>query len=134
MVPRNRAASAANAMTSEMCARWSLSETNLERLAPDFEDLALARGPLIQPQEAMMRQRHLSRRWQLAATDQAHIGDGMVGGAERTRGDDSGPPPGEAGDAMDAGGLPRVRQARRRQEGGEAPRQLRRARPRRAEE
>jgi hypothetical protein len=37
--------------------------------------------------------------------------------------------PGQAGDARDAGGLPRVRQTHRRQDRGEATRQPRRARP-----
>jgi hypothetical protein len=35
----------------------------------------------------------------------------------------------QAGDAMDAGGLQRFRQAHGRQDGGEPPRQPRRARP-----
>jgi hypothetical protein len=80
------AASAASAATSAMCAYWLVEETVLERLAQDLEDLALALGPLIQPQEAMRRQGHLPRRGQLAAAAQARIGDGVVGGAERAGG------------------------------------------------
>jgi hypothetical protein len=71
---------------------------------------------------------------QLAAADQPDIGDGVMRGAEGAGGDDGGTPPGEAGDAMDTGGLQRFRQARRHQEGGEAPRQPRRARPRKLEQ
>jgi hypothetical protein len=78
-------------------------DTRLERLAQDFEDIALALGPLIQPQEAMMRQGHLPRRGELAATDQADIGDGVVGGAEGAGGDDGGVPTRQAGDAVDLG-------------------------------
>jgi hypothetical protein len=81
-----------------------------------------------------MRQGYLPRHRQLAAADQADIGDGVVGGAEGAGGDDGGTPAGEAGDAMDTGGLERFRQARRRQEGGEAPRQPRLPCLRRAEE
>jgi hypothetical protein len=79
-----------------------------ERLAQDIEDMALELRQLIQEQDAMVRQRDLPRHGPLAATDQAHIGDGVVGSPERAHGDDGGAPPGEAGDAMDAGGLQRV--------------------------
>jgi hypothetical protein len=57
----------------------------------------------------MVCQGHLPRHGQLAATDQAHIGDHVVTGAERVRGDDSGAPAGQAGDARDPGGLQRCR-------------------------
>ena len=125
-----RAANAASAVRSETPARWCFCNPIFERLAQDFEDLAPARGPLIPKQEIMMRQRHLSRQGQLAAADQTHLGDGVVGSQERARGDDGRAPAGEAGDARDTGGLPRCRQAHRRQEGGEAPRQPRFARAR----
>jgi hypothetical protein len=93
-------------------------DTLLERLPQDFEDMALARGQLIQPQEAMVRQGHLPRHRGLAAANHAHLGDGVVGSQERVRGDDGGAPADQAGDAMDPGGLRRLRQAHRRQEGG----------------
>jgi hypothetical protein len=53
----------------------------------------------------------------------------VVRGPERARGDYGGAPTRQASDAMDAGGLPRCRQAHGRQNGGQAPRQPQRARP-----
>jgi len=98
-----RLASAASATTSEMRARWFLCDTNLEGLSQDLEDMARARGPLIQAQRAMVRQGHRPRQGPLAAADQADSGDRVVGSPERAHSDDGGAPPGEAGDAMDAG-------------------------------
>ncbi len=49
-------------------------------------------------------------------------------GAEGAGGDDGGTPTRQASDAMDAGGLQGFHQAHRRQDGGQAPRQPRRAR------
>ncbi len=109
--------------------RLYLCETLLERLAEDLEDMALELGQLIQEQDPVVRQRHLPRHGQLAAADQPHIRDGVVRGPERARGDEGGAPTGEAGDAMDAGGLQGFCQAHRRQDGGEAPSQPRPARP-----
>jgi hypothetical protein len=37
-----------------MCATWLLEDTILERLSQELKDMALALGPLIQPQEAMV--------------------------------------------------------------------------------
>jgi len=51
----------------------------------------------------------------------------VVGGPERARGDEGGVPTRQAVDAMETGGLQRVRQAPRRQDGGQAARQPRRA-------
>jgi hypothetical protein len=82
----------------------------------------------------MVRQGHLPRHGPLAAADQAHIGDGVVGGSEGARGDDGGAVAGQAGDARDAGGLQRCRPAHRRQEGDEASRQPRLPCPGGAEE
>ena len=48
---------------------------------------------------------HVARRGHLAAADQPHDGNGVVGGAEWPRGDDGGAPPGEAGDAVDTSGV-----------------------------
>ena len=45
-----RAASAAKAATSAMCAQWLVEDTILERLSPAFEDMARALGQLIQAQ------------------------------------------------------------------------------------
>jgi hypothetical protein len=103
-----------------MLARLSAEDTILQRLSPDLEDMAPALGQLIQEQDTVVRQRHLPRHGQLAAADQTHLGDGVVGGPEGARGDEGGASTGQASDARDAGGLPRVRPARRRQEEGEA--------------
>jgi hypothetical protein len=74
--------------------RLYLCDPLLERLSPDFEDMACARGPRIQRPEAMMGQRHIPRHRQLAAADHADRGDGVMRGAEGARGRDSGAPPG----------------------------------------
>jgi hypothetical protein len=110
-----RAASEASTTTSEMCAQWLVEETIAERLAQDLEDVARARGPFIQPQEAVVRQGHLPRYQQLAIAHHAHIGNDVIGGPARARGDDGGAPTRQAGAARDAGSLPRGRQARRGQ-------------------
>jgi hypothetical protein len=66
-----------------MLARLSAEDTILQRLSPDLENMARARGPLIQPQDATVRQRHLPRHGPRAAADHAHLGDGAVGGPSR---------------------------------------------------
>ncbi len=76
--------------------------------------MALAPGPLIQPQEAMARQGHLPRPRQLVAADHADSGDGVMRGAEGAGGDEGGAPAGQGDDAVDPGALPCVRQAHRR--------------------
>jgi hypothetical protein len=76
-----------------------------------------------------MRQRHRTRQGPLAAADHADIGNGMVGGAEGAGGDDGGTPTGETLNAMDPRGLQGLGEVRRRQEGGEPGRQLRRIPP-----
>jgi hypothetical protein len=68
-------------------------------------------------------QRHLPWLWHLAAADQPHIRDGVVGGAKGPYGDARGAVAGESGDAMDAGGVNRFSQGHRRQDGGEPSRQ-----------
>jgi hypothetical protein len=67
--------------------------------------MPLELGGLIEAADTVVGQRHLTRHGDLAPTDQPHIGNGMVGGATRPGGDDGGAPPGEAGDAVDAGGV-----------------------------
>jgi hypothetical protein len=70
----------------------------------------------------------------MAAADQPRVRDGMVRSAARAGGDQDGAAAGAAGHTADAHGLEGFRQDHRRQNGGEAPRQHRLARPRRAEE
>ena len=119
----SREASAAKAEDSTMRARRFFRDTLLERLSQDLEAMALKLGPLIQAQNAVMRQEPLPQHGHLPAADHAHIGDGVMPGAKRTGDDDGGAPTRQAGDAVDPGGLPRCRQAHRRQDGSEAPRQ-----------
>jgi len=92
------------------------------------------RALFIQQQDAAMSQGDLPRQGPLAAADHADSRDGVVGGPEGARRHDGGAPPRQAGDARDAGGLLRSRPAQRQQDGGEATRQPRRARPRRPDE
>jgi hypothetical protein len=116
----NRAAEGAKVLRSKTCGRLYLEDTRLERLAQGLEDMALELGQLIQEEEAVVHQGHFPRQEQLTAADQVHSGDGVVRGPERARDDEGGAPTRQAGGARDAGGLPCVRQAHRRQEGGEA--------------
>jgi hypothetical protein len=112
-----------------MSTRLYSGNTLLERLSPDLEAMARARRPLIHQPEAMVREQHLPRQGYLDTADHVHRGDGGVGGLERAGGDDGGAPTRQASDAREAGGLQRFRQAHRRQHGGKAARQHRRARP-----
>jgi hypothetical protein len=80
--------------------KWSAGNALLQWLAQDFEDMPFELGQLLQQEAAMMRQGHLPRQGQLAASDHALIGDRVVGGAERVRGDDGGAVAGEAGDVV----------------------------------
>jgi hypothetical protein len=72
--------------------------------------MAAKLGQFIQEQHAVVGPRHLAWQRHLAPTDQAHIGDGVLGGATRARGE-SGAVAGAAGDARDAGGVDRCDQA-----------------------
>jgi hypothetical protein len=68
-------------------------------------------GEFIEAEDTMVGQRHLTRHGCLAAADQPHNGHGVMGGATRPGGDARGAPPGEAGDAVDAGGVDGLGQA-----------------------
>jgi hypothetical protein len=89
--------------------------------------VAFELGPLVEAQEAVVRQRHLTGHGHLTTADHADVSNGMEWGAKGTGRGEGSAITGEAGDARDAGGLPRCRQAQRWQEGGGAPRQPRRA-------
>jgi hypothetical protein len=52
-----------------------------------------------------MRPRHLARHGDLTATDHTDVGDRVVRGATRPGGDAGTTPAGQAGDAVEAGGL-----------------------------
>ena len=56
-------------------------ETILKRLAQDLEDMAAVPGEFIQKAHAMVGQQHFPRHRHVAATDQPHICDGMMGSA-----------------------------------------------------
>jgi hypothetical protein len=116
------------------CGRLYLSDTLLERLAPHFEHMPPELRQLIQQEDAVVGQRDLSRHRHLAAADQAGIREGVVRGATRSGGHQGGALAGEAGDAREARGLEGLGEGQRRQDGGEPPRQPRRARPRRAQQ
>jgi hypothetical protein len=57
----------------------SAEDTLIEEWAEDFKNVTSAGQQLIQPPHPMMCQRHVSRQRHLASTDQAHIGDRVVG-------------------------------------------------------
>jgi hypothetical protein len=68
------------------------------------------------------------------APDQPRIRDGVMGDVKRAGGDHRRAVAGEAGDAVDTGGLNGRGEGHRRQDGGEPPGQPRRACPREAEQ
>ncbi len=65
----SRAAKVPRRLRSRAPAKLYVYETLLERLSQDFEDMALELGPLIQEQDAVMRQGHLPRQGPLAVAD-----------------------------------------------------------------
>jgi hypothetical protein len=62
----SRAAKAAKALRFRTCAKLYVEDTILERLAQDLQDMAAARRPCIQQQNAAVRQRHVARQRHLA--------------------------------------------------------------------
>jgi hypothetical protein len=80
-------------------------------------------GGIRPSRESLLRgpPRHLARHGHVAPADQPDIRDRVLGRAERPGGDQRRPVAGEAGDAMDAGGLNRFGQGHGRQDGGEPP-------------
>ncbi len=121
-----RPASASRSITR---GRLSVSNTLLDQLAPPLEHMPRALGECIEADDPVVGPRHLARHRHLAAPDHAHLGDGLVGGATRPGGDDGGAPPGEAGDAVDAGGGDGLGQGHVRQDRRQAPGQPRCPRP-----
>ncbi len=94
-----------------MCGRWYSCDTLFQRLAQHFEHAAPELGPFVQKQDAVVRQRHLARQGDLATPDQPDIGDGVMRGAKRARGDHRGTRAGRAGHARDARGVDSFRGA-----------------------
>jgi hypothetical protein len=94
---------------------------------------AVALGPFIQKEHAVMGQRHLAWHRHVAATDQPHIRDGVVGGATRAGRDPRRAGAGEAGDAVDTPGLKGFGEGHCRQDGGDRPPRTRLVRPQTAE-
>ena len=64
-------------------ARLSSRAAVLKELAQDLQHMATALRQLIEEEHAMVRPRHLARRAEVPAADQAHVGDGEVGGRAR---------------------------------------------------
>jgi hypothetical protein len=108
----------------------SVDDTLLERLPPDFQNMAAKLGYLIQKQHAIVGQRHLARHRHVAATDQPRIRDGMVERTTWAGRDQRRAVAGAAGDAVDPGGLEGFGEGHGRQNRGESERRHRRARPR----
>jgi hypothetical protein len=76
--------------------RLYLYDTLLKRLAKDFEDMAAARRPCIQQEHPMVRPRHVARHRHLAATDEPHSRDRVMGGTKWARRDERRAGPGVA--------------------------------------
>src|SRR5262245_27793081 len=69
----------ARRLRSRTSANLYVYETLLERLPQDLQDMAAALGQFIQAAHAVVGQRHLARQRHLAAADEPHIRDGVVG-------------------------------------------------------
>jgi hypothetical protein len=80
---------------------WTL----LERLPPDLQDMAAALGPCIQEEPTVVREGHLARHRHVPPTDQSRIRESLVRGATRAGRHPRHAVAGEAGDAVDAGGV-----------------------------
>jgi hypothetical protein len=61
------------------CWRLYSCDAILEGLAQDFQDVAFEVGPRTQKEHAVVRPRHFPGHRHLAAADQAHIREGVVG-------------------------------------------------------
>jgi hypothetical protein len=72
-------------LRSRTPARLYVYGTILERLAQDLKDMAAELGPFIQEEHAIVGQRHLARHRHLAATDQAHVWEGILRGVRKHR-------------------------------------------------
>jgi hypothetical protein len=99
-----------------------VSDTLLQRLAQDLEDMAAALRQFVQAGHAVVRQRPLARRGEVPAADPPHSRNRLRRGATRAGRDQRRAGAGEASDAVAARGLDGVGQAHRRQDGGEPPR------------
>jgi hypothetical protein len=87
-------------MRSITCGRLSSCDTLLERLAQPFEAMPLELRQFIQRENAVVRQGHLARHRHRPAADQAGIREGVVRGAEWTRGHQCRALPRRAGDEV----------------------------------
>jgi hypothetical protein len=85
-------------VTDHVEATWY--DTLLKWLPQHFQDVAAELWSFIQKENPMVRQRDFTRQWHLAAPDQPHIGDRVMRGATRLRGDQGGTGAGEASDAV----------------------------------
>jgi hypothetical protein len=120
-IAMTRRAKSATALRFRTCGRLYVENTRLERLTQHFKPMPRALGELIEEEHTVVGPRHLTRHGDLTAADQPHIGNGLVGGATGPGGDARGAPPGEAGDAMDAGSVEGLGQGQIRKHGGQLP-------------
>ena len=79
----SRAAKAAKTLTLRTPAKLYIYETLLEGLAQYLQHVTAELGQFIQKEHAVVGQRHLARHRHLSPADQAHIGDGVKGSANR---------------------------------------------------
>ena len=114
-----RAASAANLRSARTLWKLYVYETLLKWLPQHFQDVAADLWSCIQQAHPMVRQRHVARPRHLPPTDPPYIGDRVVRGATRPRGDQGGAGAGAAGDARDAGGVEGFGEGHRGQDGGQ---------------
>jgi hypothetical protein len=75
----NRPASTVRADRSRGYAPVCSCHPFLQRLAPGLQHIAPELQQLIHTEHAVVRQRHLTRRGDVPAADQPHIGHGLVG-------------------------------------------------------
>ena len=81
----SRAAKVANTLKLRTPAKLYIYETLLERLPQHLQDMPAELRELIQKEHAIVGQRHLAWHRHLAATDQPHVGEGVVRGLRKPR-------------------------------------------------
>jgi hypothetical protein len=93
--------------------------TVFERLAQDFENVAGKLGELVEEEDAVVGEGDFAGAGNGAAADEARVGDGVVRGAERPLGNESGFGVEDTGDGVDLGGLEGFVESEGREDRGE---------------
>jgi hypothetical protein len=95
-------------------------ETLLQRLAQDLKDMAAELWQFVQEEDAVVGQRHFTGHRHVAPADQSGVGDRVMRGGTRARGDHRRAGAREAGEPVDSGCLKGFREGHGGQNGNSA--------------